>query len=153
MRTIIAGSRGITVFRVICQAMFSIPWKPTVVLSGTAEGVDRLGERWANMNNIPIEQYPADWGKYGKRAGFRRNWQMAEKADALVAIWDGKSRGTAHMIRVAREKKLQVYVVRYMTLADSKIHGRLPEFTVIDEAATITEQEWNNLQRSGGPSK
>lgn len=84
----------------------------TAVLSGTAPGVDRLGERWANDNNRTILYFPADWDGLGKKAGHVRNRLMAENADALLAIWDGASNGTAGMISEARKRGLRVWVQR-----------------------------------------
>lgn len=116
MRVIIAGSRdgGFTfedVRDAVAQAeLYEIV--PTVVLSGTARGVDRLGETWANSNAIPIERYPADWDRYGKSAGYIRNKQMAGEADALIALWDGESKGTRHMIEIANSLDLPMYVYR-----------------------------------------
>ena len=65
---------------------------------------------WAATFSIPCEKYPADWDKYGKSAGYRRNEQMADNADSLIALWDGRSRGTKHMIDIAHRKGLKVYV-------------------------------------------
>lgn len=110
MRTIIAGSRTILRMSVFEEALAECPIKPTTLLSGGAAGVDRLGEVWARWNNIPIERYPADWNKHGRVAGFLRNKIMAANAEALIAIWDGKSRGTEHMITEAIKKKLLVHV-------------------------------------------
>jgi len=85
-------------------------WTPTVVISGTAWGVDKAGECWAKAHDIPIERYPADWNTFGRSAGYRRNEKMAEVAEALVAVWDGVSRGTQHMIDIAKKKGLKVLV-------------------------------------------
>jgi len=79
-------------------------------LSGAARGADTLGEEWAVMCGIPIEKYPADWNAHGKSAGYKRNTVMAEHAEALIALWDGKSRGTAHMIEIAKRHGLRVHV-------------------------------------------
>ena len=57
--------------------------------------------------------YPADWERHGRAAGPIRNEEMAEVSDALIAFWDGKSRGTKSMIEIAMRKGLQVAVVRY----------------------------------------
>lgn len=83
------------------------------VVSGTARGADKLGEHYALMNKLHVAQFPANWDLYGKSAGYRRNEEMAEYADALVAFWDGKSRGTKHMINLAKSAGLQVRVVNY----------------------------------------
>lgn len=79
-------------------------------MSGAAKGVDQLGEVVAMQRGIPLERYPANWTSFGKAAGYRRNVQMADKAEALIAVWDGVSRGTKHMIDIANERKLRVYV-------------------------------------------
>jgi hypothetical protein len=113
MRTIIAGSRTITDYSTVFNAMNFSQLKPTIILSGCAEGADKLGERWAKEHNIPIERYPANWNKYGKKAGYLRNAEMVEKADALVAIWDGVSRGTKHTIDLANKKGIKVFIYEW----------------------------------------
>ena len=110
MRTIIAGSRDCTDERHLVEALMSCGWTPTVVISGAARGADSLGEAWAKQTNTRCERFPADWALYGKRAGYLRNEQMAAKAEALIALWDGKSKGTKHMIEAAQRKGLRVYV-------------------------------------------
>ena len=82
----------------------------TCIISGGARGVDRLGQRFAKENDIHLEIYRADWDSYGKAAGYRRNVQMAEVADALAAFWDGESKGTGHMIDIATKRDLKVLV-------------------------------------------
>ena len=109
-RTIIAGSRNVHDPKHLHAALASCGWVPTTVISGTAQGADMLGEQWARENNIPLRRFPADWNQYGRSAGHRRNVEMAENADALIALWQGESRGTADMIRVARWKGLRVFV-------------------------------------------
>ncbi len=110
MRTIIAGSRGVTDYAMVAAAVAHAATEivPTVVISGTAKGVDRLGELWGAEHRVPVERFPADWVKHGKIAGHLRNNQMANNAEALIAVWDGKSPGTRHMINVARNKGLKV---------------------------------------------
>lgn len=110
LRTIIAGSRGINSYMLLEECLQDVPFTPTVVISGGARGVDKLGEMWAVARYIPVEVYPAEWDKYGRRAGYERNKLMASKAEALVALWDGESRGTEHMITIAKEKGLTVHV-------------------------------------------
>lgn len=116
MRTIIAGSRDITDMRLLERAIRESGLVITEVVCGGARGVDQLGYEWAHHgNNIPVKLFPANWDKYGKGAGYRRNIEMAKYADALIAIWDGKSKGTKHMIDIAIEYKLKVivYEVQY----------------------------------------
>ena len=83
------------------------------IVSGGAKGADRLGEFYAIDRNYEIHRFPADWDKFGKRAGFLRNAEMAEYADELIAFWDGASKGTKHMIDLATQKGLVVHVIHY----------------------------------------
>jgi len=75
-----------------------------IIISGTARGADRLGERYATERGLQIERHPANWTRNGKRAGYLRNQEMADVADALIAFWDGTSRGTKHMIDIMNKK-------------------------------------------------
>ena len=111
LRTIIAGGRDITNYSLLQIAVGKIPWEISLVISGGATGVDSLGERWANENNIPIERYPAKWEEYGKAAGPIRNVQMAKNAEAALIIWDGVSKGTKNMIQEAKSHGLEVMVL------------------------------------------
>lgn len=110
MRTIIAGSRDCVVPLYLHNAIAKCGWVPSVVLCGCARGVDQLGYEWAIDHDIPVELWKAEWDNYGKAAGMIRNKQMAENAQALIAIWDGYSKGTANMIDIAKRMKLKVYV-------------------------------------------
>lgn len=110
MKTIVAGSRDITEFYIVKQAIEDSGFEITELVSGGARGVDRLGEKYARDHNIPIKQFIPDWDGLGKKAGHVRNAEMADYADALVAIWDGVSKGTAGMIADATRKGLKVYV-------------------------------------------
>ena len=74
-----------------------------IIVSGCAEGADKLGERYASEHNLTVERFPAEWDKYGKYAGPRRNAQMAQVADAVLVFWDGKSKGTKNMIENAKK--------------------------------------------------
>jgi hypothetical protein len=112
VRLIIAGSRGFNCYPTLALAMFRLGLRPDVIISGTARGADQLGEQYGACFGIPVERFPADWDRHGKRAGYLRNVQMAESADTLLAFWDGSSQGTAHMIDIARERGLTAHVWR-----------------------------------------
>ncbi len=73
-----------------------------IILSGGASGADKLGERYAEENGFEIERFLADWEKYGKSAGPRRNREMAKVCDYVICFWDEKSRGTKSMIEYAK---------------------------------------------------
>ena len=80
------------------------------IVCGLAQGPDWQGKLWAEANNIYVKEFPADWTKYGKRAGFLRNEEMAQYSDVLIAFWDGTSKGTNHMINTALDCELDVHV-------------------------------------------
>lgn len=83
------------------------------IVSGMANGADRMGYTFALRNGVVVHKFPADWDKYGKSAGMIRNKQMGDFADGLLAFWDGKSRGTAQMIQYMRSLNKPVYIVSY----------------------------------------
>lgn len=112
MKTVIAGSRGARKESVF-KAMAKIDWTPTLIISGCARGADAAGEAWAAERGIPVDRMPANWAKYGRSAGMRRNIEMVEKAEALVAVWDSLSRGTEDVIARARRLGLTVKVFGY----------------------------------------
>lgn len=105
MKVIIAGSRSLQSWKAVKNAVKRSGFEITEVVSGGAFGIDMLGEKWAAENNIPIKQFRPDWKKYGRSAGPIRNKEMAKYADALIAIWDKKSKGTKNMILTMRSEK------------------------------------------------
>ena len=114
MKYIIAGGRDFN----NRSAMFPILSKHIsnmcdMIISGDARGADALGAEWATHFQIPIQHFPAQWDKYGKSAGFIRNAEMGEEADALIAFWDGKSKGTAHMIKTMKIQKKPYWIYDY----------------------------------------
>lgn len=117
MKLIIAGSRWIKDKRHLRDA-FSFTgwdWEVTEVVCGMAAGADTLGKEWAEKNGIPVKPFPAAWrdkdGSFDRSAGFKRNELMAQYADALLALWDGESSGTADMIKRARKHGLKIHVL------------------------------------------
>ena len=125
MKVIIAGSRNITDFFAVADAIDYSKFKITEVVSGGARGVDALGESWAKGSGTPCKVFKAAWddlaakgafikqgpyGIYNVNAGRDRNEIMAGYADALIAVWDGKSTGTGHMIAHMRELGKPVHI-------------------------------------------
>jgi hypothetical protein len=110
MKTIIAGSRSINSYEIVERAIKNSEFEIKEIISGTAEGVDKLGERYAQENGIKLTRMPADWNRFGKRAGYLRNVDMANCAEALILVWDGVSKGSKHMLDIARNKKLSIYM-------------------------------------------
>ena len=114
MKVIVAGSRTITDKRItwdaIDHARSELDWDIDEIVSGLAKGPDTHGKEYGHLNNILVAEFPADWNRYGRSAGYRRNREMAVYADALVAVHDGQSKGTQHMIDLARNHGLTVLV-------------------------------------------
>lgn len=112
MRLIVAGSRTVFDYNVVAQAIEASGWTDSVteIVSGGALGADALGEQWATRHKVKIRRFPAYWKKHGKAAGPIRNAEMAAHADALVAVWDGESRGTKDMIAKMENAGKSVFV-------------------------------------------
>lgn len=118
-KVIIAGGRDFNDYELLKEYMDSYLEKyiklkyRIIIISGTARGADSLGERYAEERGFEIIRKPAQWDLYGKSAGYRRNAEMADIADSCVTFWDGKSRGTKHMIDLANKRKIFLRVVNY----------------------------------------
>ena len=125
LRIIIAGSRDFNDYELLKKSAIEIITKKTMlpdltrIISGGARGADTLGERFANEMGLEISRFIPDWDGLGKRAGYVRNAEMAKFAvedgnyGVLIAFWDGQSRGTKHMIDLAKRYGLEVHVVNY----------------------------------------
>ena len=126
LRIIIAGSRDFDNYKVLEDESSKIIEKELNddiqsirIISSTARGADQLGERFAKKYNYSISCFPAEWGLYGKSAGYRRNAEMAKFAVSnnnvgiLIAFWDSQSKGTKHTIDLFKEKGIPCKVVRY----------------------------------------
>lgn len=118
IRIIVAGCRNynnyIEAKNYIDYCISNIKRDNTLVfLSGCCEGADKLGEKYATENRYAIEYYPAQWSKYGKSAGPKRNEQMAKICDYVICFWDNKSSGTKSMIYYAKKynKPLRIKLI------------------------------------------
>jgi hypothetical protein len=109
-KVIVAGSRTIKDYKVVEKAIIDSSFEITEIVSGTAQGVDKLGEKYADLNGIPIKRFVAEWDRLGKSAGPIRNEEMACYADALIAVRQNRSRGTTDMINRAKAHGLQVFI-------------------------------------------
>lgn len=135
----------------VMDAIQSCPFDVTEVITGGAEGVDELADAWAKEAGIDRVIFPANWKGKKKAAGYKRNQKMAwyaalfdnqaihtedgtkglvEMEDKLrgacLAVWDGKSAGTNHMINIAKEMGLPVYVHLVKNIIKKK-PGRKPK--------------------------
>jgi hypothetical protein len=121
-KIIIAGSRDFGAFSkknehftLLCQVMHKLT-KSTgdvSIISGAARGADQMGELYAQHNKLHVISKPADWDTHGKSAGYKRNAEMADIATHCVIFWDGKSRGSKHMIDLAGKKQIPTVIVYY----------------------------------------
>lgn len=113
MKTIIAGGRDFNDYNYLEDVMNMCPFEITEIVCGKARGADTLGEKWGKSKGISVKYFIPDWNGLGKKAGHVRNRDMGDYADALVAFWDKKSKGTESMIAYAKKKGLLVKVVYY----------------------------------------
>jgi hypothetical protein len=114
MTIAIIGSRSITDKAQIYQKLDQIfrSRKPDEVVSGGAKGPDTLGVLWARENGVSVKEFLPDWAKYGRSAGFKRNTQIVESADLVIAFWDGESRGTLDSINKAKKLGKRVEIIK-----------------------------------------
>lgn len=103
-KVVIAGSRGYDNVELVRKALKDSKYNPVLGISGGASGIDKLGELVFEELNIPVRKFIPDWDGLGKPAGMIRNKAMADYADAVIAIWDGKSKGTKQMITYSSQK-------------------------------------------------
>ena len=117
MKVIIAGGRDFTNYKLLYLKCYNIIGdrdpETVEIVSGGAKGADSVGESFAVIRGYKIKRFPADWDTHGKFAGIKRNREMAEYADALIAFWDGSSRGTKNMIEEAKKRGLKIRVIKY----------------------------------------
>ena len=119
-RLIVAGGRDFNDYPLLSSVLMNFVTQGELkdhavsIVSGMARGADRLAVQFAREHDVKLHKFPADWDRHDKAAGFIRNDKMAKFANGLLAFWDGKSRGTAHMINAARQQKLQfIHVFNY----------------------------------------
>jgi len=112
MKTLIAGSREIKDYTIVLSAIELANFTITEIISGGAKGVDTLAIEWAIRNQIDCIIRPAKWDIWGKSAGYKRNVIMVEEAEQVIAIWDGKSKGTKHTIDIAKQKNKKLFIYK-----------------------------------------
>jgi YspA, cpYpsA-related SLOG family len=115
-KVIIAGGRDFADYNLLSTKVSHLiqnKLPDVAIISGVARGADSLGAKFGRANGITVIEKPADWNKFGKSAGYRRNEEMLQIADAVIAFWDGKSKGTKHMIDISRSAGIPVRVINY----------------------------------------
>lgn len=108
MKLLIIGSRSITDFDLSPH----VPDGVDVIISGGANGVDTLAEQYADMHRLSKYIIRPQYERYGRAAPFKRNEQMVNMADAVLVIWDGKSKGTQHTITYATKENKQLILIQ-----------------------------------------
>ena len=125
MKLAIVGSRSFTDYKLLSDTLrpFLIEHDDLIIVSGGARGADSLAARWANANHLPLVEFIPDWGRNGRRAGYLRNREICDYADAGIAFWDGDSRGTTHAISIMTMQDKPIIVVNYkeMTIVEYNI--------------------------------
>lgn len=108
MRVAIVGSREFTDYEYlekwVLRILHELNIQPTQIVSGGARGTDTLAEMFARRHGISTNIFPANWNKYGKKAGYLRNIEIVNNCDFLIAFWDGESKGTKMTIDIAKKK-------------------------------------------------
>ena len=115
LRITIGGCRDFNDYVMFCSCIEKYlktvdDTKKIIFLSGHCSGADEMAEKYAKEKGYVLEIYPADWKKYGKAAGPKRNKEMVEKSDIIIAFWDGKSKGTKNLIDLAKKKDIQIKI-------------------------------------------
>ena len=116
---LVAGSRTINDYWLVRDGLDSLlsGIGDVTIVTGGANGVDALAERYARQHNLPLKVFPADWNKFGKSAGYRRNEQMHQfiaqfPNRGCVCFWDGQSKGTAHNFKLSEQYGTDLRVFR-----------------------------------------
>lgn len=114
MKVIIAGTRNHKIEPSALNGLVNrSTYKVDELVCGMAQGVDISAKVWADEKDIPVKKFHPDWAQFGRAAGPLRNQKMADYADALIAIWDGKSKGTKSMIEEMQKRGKFVMIFQY----------------------------------------
>lgn len=114
MRLAIVGGRDFTDYSLMLRIINQyFVYYELIIVSGGANGADTLAKTLALEYDLAYVEFPADWDKYGKSAGYRRNKQIVDACDMVLAFWDGQSKGTKHTIDLAIEAKKPVMIIPY----------------------------------------
>jgi len=115
MKIGIIGSRSFDSYTLLDKIVKGLPLYNmiTEVVSGGADGADRLGALFARNNGLKLTEYLPRWDKYGKSAGFRRNELIIQNSNIVIAFWDGESKGTLHSINLAKKYKKELHIIKF----------------------------------------
>jgi hypothetical protein len=113
MKLLVCGGRDFDNYVHLARVLDALHGvKPVArVIHGGARGVDAMAGRWARARGIPCDVYPAEWDKFGKSAGMRRNADMLRNGQPdMVAAFPG-GKGTRNMVELARKAGLAIMTV------------------------------------------
>lgn len=121
MKVLVVGSRNFNDYSLLKSTLDNLLVNATniEIISGGARGADTLAEKYAKDNGYQLKVFLADWNRYGKSAGYKRNYEMhkyiSEFNDRLcVAFWDGQSKGTAHNFELSKQFNTSIKIIKYM---------------------------------------
>lgn len=106
MKVAVVGSRGLTV----SDLEKYLPAGVTEIVSGGAKGIDACAKQYAISSGIKLTEYLPKYEKYGRTAPLKRNIQIIDYADLVVAFWDGASHGTKFVIDNCKRRGIPVKV-------------------------------------------
>lgn len=107
MKVAVIGSRNLK----IDDLGTYLPAETSEIVSGGAKGVDSDARKYAEENDLPLTEFLPEYQRYGRGAPLKRNLQIIEYADYVIAFWDGKSRGTKYVIDNCRKLNVPVQIV------------------------------------------
>lgn len=113
MNYAIVGSRGFNNYAMLKVVCNKLVCSTDTIISGGAKGADSLGKQYATEYKLNYIEFPADWDKYGKRAGYIRNQEIIDNSDFVIAFWDAVSPGTKHSIELAKINKIPTLIIYY----------------------------------------
>ena len=106
MKVAVIGSRGL----IVNDLGKYLPEDTTEIVSGGARGIDTCARDYALTHDIKLTEFLPEYNKYGRCAPLKRNLQIIEYVDVVIAFWDGKSRGTKYVIDNCKKQGVQVDV-------------------------------------------
>jgi len=127
----VVGSRGFNDYELL-EKILSEEVSITKIVSGGSRGADSLAARYARRHNISLDEFKPDWSnldhedavirthangvRYDSRAGLRRNSDIIEASDKVIAFWDGDSSGTMDSLKKAKKLNKKIKIVKYLLL-------------------------------------
>lgn len=138
----VIGSRSFEDKKLLYDALTKNYDRIKLIISGGARGADSLAVEWATDYGVPYLVFPALWhnpftGEHDKGAGFRRNIQIIDQCDVVIAFWDGASRGTSHSLEIAKAKKKPVKIISFGMAGAEPAAASEPATQVVDDNETL----------------